>query len=102
MTAAPPTIFAPARRLAARRRIAQLQEQADPARFVIADRVEDTLERLAFLRHEPRRARVIGRRANRPSARLMPRPRRQEPNRPHRAPLLRPGLRPCKAMPSGS
>ena len=60
MTAAPPTIFAPARRLAARRRIARLQQQADPARFVIADMVEDTLERLAFLRHEPRRALVIG------------------------------------------
>ena len=30
------------------------------ARFVIDDMVEDMLERLAFLRHEPKRALVIG------------------------------------------
>ncbi len=60
MTSAPPTIFSPARRLAARQRIARLQQGADPARFVIADMVEDVLERLAFLRHEPRRVLVIG------------------------------------------
>jgi len=56
----PPTIFSPARRLAARRRIARLQQGGDPARFVIADMVEDVLERLAFLRHEPGRVLVIG------------------------------------------
>src|SRR5688572_21270557 len=60
MQSAPPTIFSPGKRLAARRRIAWLQRGADPARFVIADMVEDTLERLAFLGHEPRRALVIG------------------------------------------
>jgi SAM-dependent methyltransferase len=60
MASAPPTIFSPARRLAARRRIARLQRAADPARFVIADMVEDVLERLAFLRHEPQRVLVIG------------------------------------------
>ena len=60
MASAPPTIFSPARRLAARRRIMRLQQGADPARFVIADMVEDVLERLAFLRHEPKRVLVIG------------------------------------------
>jgi len=56
----PPTIFAPSRRLAARRRISRLQQAADPARFVVEDIVEDMLERLAFLQHRPTRALVIG------------------------------------------
>jgi SAM-dependent methyltransferase len=60
MASAPPTIFSPARRLAARRRIAASQAKEDAARFVIDDMVEDTRERLAFLRHEPERALVIG------------------------------------------
>jgi len=60
MAAPPPTIFSQARRLAARRRIARLQQGADAARFVIEDIVEDMLERLAFLRHEPKRTLVIG------------------------------------------
>lgn len=60
MANAPPTIFSPARRDAARRRIAALQQGPDPARFVIGDIVADMLERLAFLRHEPKRALVIG------------------------------------------
>ena len=60
MAAPPPTIFSPARRLAARRRIGRLQQGADAARFVIEDIVEDMLERLAFLRHEPERVLVIG------------------------------------------
>jgi hypothetical protein len=60
MASAPPTIFSPARRIAARRRIAYLQRRQDPARFVIDDIVADMLERLAFLRHEPKRALVIG------------------------------------------
>ncbi|HEY6815890.1 MAG TPA: methyltransferase domain-containing protein [Croceibacterium sp.] len=60
MASPPPTIFSAARRLAARRRIVRLQQGVDPARFVIADMVEDVLERLAFLRHQPRRALVIG------------------------------------------
>jgi len=57
MASAPPTIFSPARRLAARQR---MQQGADPARFVIDDIVADMVERLAFLRHEPQRALVIG------------------------------------------
>jgi SAM-dependent methyltransferase len=60
MASVPPTIFSPQRRVAARRRIAALQQRPDAARFVINDMVEDTLERLAFLRHEPRRALVAG------------------------------------------
>jgi SAM-dependent methyltransferase len=60
MAAPPPTIFSPTRRIAARRRIACLQLRVGAARFVIEDIVEDMLERLAFLRHEPKRALVIG------------------------------------------
>jgi SAM-dependent methyltransferase len=60
MASAPPTIFSPARRLAARRRTSRLQETADAARFAIDDIVEDVVERLAFLRHEPKHALVIG------------------------------------------
>ena len=56
----PPTIFSPARRNAARRRIARMQGGAGPARFVIDDIVDDMAERLAFLRHEPKRALVVG------------------------------------------
>ena len=60
MPSEPPTIFSPARRTAARNRIAGLQRRPDAAQFVIEDMIEDMLERLAFLRHEPRRALVIG------------------------------------------
>ncbi|MBO9519478.1 MAG: class I SAM-dependent methyltransferase [Porphyrobacter sp.] len=60
MSNAPPTIFSSARRIAARRRIGRLQQRPNPARFVIEDMVSDVLERLAFLRHEPKRALVIG------------------------------------------
>ncbi len=60
MASVPPTIFSPARRLAARQRIVRLQQGADPARFVLADMVEDVLERLAFLRHDPERVLVVG------------------------------------------
>jgi SAM-dependent methyltransferase len=60
MASAPPTIFSPARRLAARRRVGRLQQAPDAARFVIDDIVEDIVERLAFLRHEPKHALVIG------------------------------------------
>jgi SAM-dependent methyltransferase len=37
-----------------------LQHRADAARFVIDDMVEDVLDRLAFLRHAPARALVVG------------------------------------------
>lgn len=57
---AAPTIFAPARRLAARLRMRRLQEPADAPRYLLDDMVEDVIERLAFLRHDPRNALVIG------------------------------------------
>jgi hypothetical protein len=57
---APPRIFSPARRIAARQRMLALQRRPDPARYLIDDMVEDVLERLAFLRFEPATALVIG------------------------------------------
>lgn len=56
----PPLIFAPARRRAARRRALRLQARSDAARYLLDDMVEDVIERLGFLRHEPQRALVIG------------------------------------------
>ncbi len=56
----PPVIFAPARRLAARQRARHLQAQPHAARYLAEDMAEDLLERLAFLRHRPARALVIG------------------------------------------
>ena len=58
--AAPPQIFNPARRLAARRRMLRLQGQVGAPRYLIGDMIEAVIERLAFLRIEPRRALVIG------------------------------------------
>lgn len=60
MATAPPLIFAPQRRLAARRRATARAAASDAARYVLGDMVEDVLERLAFLRHVPARALVIG------------------------------------------
>jgi Methyltransferase domain len=59
-SAPPPTIFAPARRLAVRRRMLALQRHPDAARYLIDDMIEDTLERLGFLRHRPAKALIIG------------------------------------------
>lgn len=60
MSSAPPTIFAPNRRSAARARMVQLQNRPGAARFMLDDMVEDVQERLAFLRHPVRRALLIG------------------------------------------
>ena len=57
---APPTIFSPARRLAQRQRMRALQRRPDAARYLAEDMAEDVLDRLAFLRHEPRRALLVG------------------------------------------
>ena len=57
---APPQIFAPVRRLAARRRALALQSRPGAARYLLDDMAEDVLERLAFLRHQPATALVIG------------------------------------------
>lgn len=55
-----PVIFSPARRHNRFARAQQRQTQPDAARFIAEDMIEDTLERLAFLRHEPFRALVLG------------------------------------------
>lgn len=56
----PPEIFAPSRRIAARQRARRLQSRPDAARYLLDDMIEDVLERLAFLRTEPRNALIIG------------------------------------------
>lgn len=57
---APPLIFAPARRIAARQRMIALQAQPDAAGYLLEDAAEDVVERLSFLRHRPARALVVG------------------------------------------
>ncbi|WP_421847802.1 class I SAM-dependent methyltransferase [Novosphingobium sp.] len=59
-TPPPPTIFAPTRRRAARARMRSLEQRADAPRFLAEDMADDVLDRLAFLRHEPARALVVG------------------------------------------
>lgn len=59
-TPAPPRIFSPPRRIAARRRMLALQAHAHAPRYLIEDMVEDVQERLAFLRFEPARALIVG------------------------------------------
>jgi SAM-dependent methyltransferase len=60
MSSTPPTIFDPARRLARRGRMRALQGRPEAPRFVIDDMVEDVIERLAFLRHRPAKALLVG------------------------------------------
>lgn len=55
-----PVIFNPARSVLRLRRARQRQTQAGAGRFLADDMIEDTLERLAFLRHQPARALVLG------------------------------------------
>ena len=57
---APPVIFAPQRRLAVRRRMLRAQREALAPRYLIDDMVADVIERVAFLRHTPRRVLAIG------------------------------------------
>ena len=59
-SAPPPLIFAPKRRLAARRRMLALQAMGDAPRYVNDDMTSDVLDRLGFLRHSPASALVIG------------------------------------------
>lgn len=66
----PPQIFAPARRLAARRRAMSLQGRPDAARYLLDDMADDVAERLAFLRHDPATALVVGDRNGALTARL--------------------------------
>ncbi len=60
MASAPPTIFAPHRRNALRRRARILQRLPDAPRYIAEDMAEDVADRLTFLRHTPARALVIG------------------------------------------
>lgn len=60
MASAPPRIFSERRRKAARLRLRQLQKRQNAARFIIDDMIEDVIDRLSFVRHEPSRALVIG------------------------------------------
>jgi SAM-dependent methyltransferase len=57
---APPTIFSPRRRRLARERMRRIQFRADSPRYLLDDIAADMLERLAFLRHVPRAALVVG------------------------------------------
>ncbi|MEW9856827.1 methyltransferase domain-containing protein [Novosphingobium sp. M1R2S20] len=56
----PPRIFAPDRRAAVRRRMLNLQQAPDAPRYLLDDMIEDVVERLAFLRHRPQRALLVG------------------------------------------
>ena len=60
MANAPPRIFSGPRRHARRARALALQARPGAARFLLDDVVEDLCERLAFLRHTPARALVLG------------------------------------------
>ena len=57
---APPVIFSPARRLAVRQRMLRAQQQPDAPRYLLDDMIADVIERIAFLRHTPRRVLAIG------------------------------------------
>ena len=60
MAAAPPRIFSPDRRIAARQRMLRAQARPNAARYLLDDMVDDVIERLGFLRVNPARALVIG------------------------------------------
>lgn len=55
-----PTIFSPVRRTLRLSRARARAAHADAATYLADDMIEDTLERLAFLRHAPTRALVLG------------------------------------------
>jgi hypothetical protein len=55
-----PTIFSAVRRTLRCARARQRAARPGAARFLFDDMIEDTLERLAFLRHQPCRALVVG------------------------------------------
>jgi hypothetical protein len=59
-TEAVPTIFSPSRRAMRADRARHRTARGGAARFLAEDMIEDTLERLAFLRHVPTRALVLG------------------------------------------
>ena len=60
---APPQIFSPQRRVQAFAKALYRHRKTDAAQYLSADAGEDLLERLAFLRHDPKRALVLSDRA---------------------------------------
>ena len=58
--AAPPLIFSPSRRTASRLRLQRLQQAPDAARYLADEAADDIADRLSFLRHQPKRAHVLG------------------------------------------
>ena len=56
----PPRIFGRQRRIAGYRRALVRQSRTDAARYVLDDMVEDMLDRLEFMRFEPKRVLVVG------------------------------------------
>ena len=60
MSQTPPHIFAPQRRIALRHRARALQKRRGAARYLLDDMAEDVIERLGFLRVEPRKVLVVG------------------------------------------
>jgi SAM-dependent methyltransferase len=66
-----PTIFSAARRANRLARAQQRCTRPDAARFIADDMIEDTLERLAFLRHEASRALLLGEWTGELAARLL-------------------------------
>ena len=59
-SAPPPSIFSSRRRRALRQRMRTLARRPDAAHYLAEDMVEDVLDRLLFLRHEPKRALLVG------------------------------------------
>lgn len=57
---APPRIFDPARRMAARHRSRWMSQTVGAARFILDDMIEDITDRLGFMRAEPARCLLIG------------------------------------------
>lgn len=56
----PPQIFASNRRLAVRSRMLAAQHKPDAPRYILDDIIEDVVERMTFLRHEPKRVLLVG------------------------------------------
>lgn len=60
MVTSPPEIFAPKRRNAIRRRMERLQADPQAPRYIAHDMADDVIDRLSFLRHDPKSALLIG------------------------------------------
>ncbi|MBV1918478.1 MAG: class I SAM-dependent methyltransferase [Sphingomonadaceae bacterium] len=56
----PPVIFSQQRRRAVRNRMFALQQRSDAPSYLMADMADDVLDRISFLRVEPKNALVIG------------------------------------------